>query len=79
MIESCLKWQPVVSMEQVDGFILVAGLWAGQDEDVVKLYDLTSLCNEYPNRPWQNPFISPVAMLLYRVARNLSMSAPTKK
>ncbi|XP_022080799.1 erythroid differentiation-related factor 1-like [Acanthaster planci] len=54
-------------------------LFKGQDEDVVKLYDLTSLCNEYPNRPWENPFISPVAMLLYRVARNLSMSGPNKK
>ncbi|XP_033632606.1 erythroid differentiation-related factor 1-like [Asterias rubens] len=54
-------------------------LFKGQDEDVVKLYDLTSLCNEYPNRPWENPFISPVAMLLYRVARNLSMAGPSKK
>ncbi|XP_038070615.1 erythroid differentiation-related factor 1-like [Patiria miniata] len=54
-------------------------LFKGEDEDVVKLYDLTSLCNEYPNRPWENPFISPVAILLYRVARNLSMSGPNKK
>jgi len=40
----------------------------------VKLYDLTSLCSESlveGRCEGQNPFTVPVAMLLYRVARNL--------
>lgn len=63
-------------------------LFKGRNDDVVKLYDLTSLCttdefnaeadsakakgcdstNELED---QNPFTVPVAMLLYRVARNM--------
>ncbi|XP_011298230.1 erythroid differentiation-related factor 1 isoform X1 [Fopius arisanus] len=59
-------------------------LFKGKDDDVVKLYDLTSLCTEIPNEPdrekGQNPFTVPVAMLLYRVARNMkySMDRPTR-
>ncbi|PIK48807.1 putative erythroid differentiation-related factor 1 [Apostichopus japonicus] len=41
--------------------------------------DLTSLCDKYPNCPWDNPFIVPVALLLYRVAKNMSAMNPTKK
>lgn len=43
----------------------------GKDEEVVKLYDLTSLCSEGLIEKGQNPFTVPVAMLLYRVARNM--------
>lgn len=46
----------------------------GKNDDVVKLYDLTSLCSESlveGRCEGQNPFTVPVAMLLYRVARNL--------
>jgi len=47
---------------------------SGKNDDVVKLYDLTSLCSESlveGRCEGQNPFTIPVAMLLYRVARNL--------
>ncbi|RZB41599.1 erythroid differentiation-related factor 1 [Asbolus verrucosus] len=46
-------------------------LFKGKDEEVVKLYDLTSLCSEKDVENGQNPFTIPVAMLLYRVARNM--------
>ncbi|XP_071828243.1 erythroid differentiation-related factor 1-like isoform X2 [Apostichopus japonicus] len=54
-------------------------LYKGKEDDIVKLYDLTSLCDKYPNCPWDNPFIVPVALLLYRVAKNMSAMNPTKK
>ena len=44
-------------------------LFKGKNEDVVKLYDLTSLCSE--KEDVKNPFTIPVGMLLYRVARNM--------
>lgn len=46
-------------------------LFKGTDDDVVKLYDLTSLCTEVMDDKGQTPFTIPVAMLLYRVARNM--------
>ena len=46
----------------------------GKDDEVIKLYDLTSLCSEVSEDKDQNPFTVPVAMLLYRTARNLSRS-----
>lgn len=46
---------------------------SGKDDDVVKLYDLTSLCSVSEEKG-QNPFTVPVAMLLYRVARNMKYS-----
>lgn len=53
-------------------------MFAGKDDDVVKLYDLTSLCSETVMDKSQNPFTVPVAMLLYRVARNMKhLSDPT--
>lgn len=42
---------------------------------VIKLYDLTSLCSENDVEKGQNPFTIPVAMLLYRVARNMKHSS----
>lgn len=48
-------------------------LFKPKDEDVVKLYDLTSLCSKYTVNE-ENPFTVPVAMLLYRVARNMRHS-----
>lgn len=59
---------------------------SGKDDDIVKLYDLTSLCHEngavesFPNCPEgekdpngsiDNPFTVPVAMLFYCVAKNM--------
>lgn len=49
-------------------------LFKGKNEEVVKLYDLTSLCSEKYLHKGQNPFTVPVAMLLYRVARNMKHS-----
>ncbi|KAL6263033.1 hypothetical protein P5V15_005829 [Pogonomyrmex californicus] len=49
-------------------------LFKGKDDDVVKLYDLTSLCSDVSEEKGQNPFTVPVAMLLYRVARNMKYS-----
>ncbi|KAJ8920435.1 hypothetical protein NQ315_005303 [Exocentrus adspersus] len=49
-------------------------LFKGKDEEVIKLYDLTSLCSETDVDNGQNPFTIPVAMLLYRVARNMKHS-----
>lgn len=66
-------------------------LFKGRKDDVVKLYDLTSLCtsSEFgPGTPKtennaqenltkkneSNPFTVPVAMLLYKVARNMKNS-----
>ncbi|XP_061723474.1 erythroid differentiation-related factor 1 [Cydia pomonella] len=45
-------------------------LFKGPHDDVVKLYDLTSLCPD----SLDNPFTTPVAMLLYRVARNMRLT-----
>lgn len=50
-------------------------LFKGEDDDVVKLYDLTSLCSDVSEEKGQNPFTVPVAMLLYRVARNMKYSS----
>lgn len=50
-------------------------LFKGKDEEVVKLYDLTSLCSESDVEKDKNPFTIPVAMLLYRVARNMKHSS----
>ncbi|XP_055603523.1 erythroid differentiation-related factor 1-like [Uranotaenia lowii] len=62
-------------------------LFKAKNDDVVKLYDLTTLCkNNEPQEPVetndttnedesnQNPFTIPVAMLLYTVARNMKNS-----
>ncbi|KAK4302612.1 hypothetical protein Pmani_025303 [Petrolisthes manimaculis] len=65
-------------------------LFKEKDDDIVKLYDLTSLCAEGRVRvdgneeeesgqgshqdPSDNPFTVPVAMLFYRVAKNMSAS-----
>lgn len=51
----------------------ISRLFKPKDEDVVKLYDLTSLCSKYTVNE-ENPFTVPVAMLLYRVARNMRHS-----
>jgi hypothetical protein len=46
-------------------------LFKGPDDEIVKLYDLTSLCEGYINDKYDNAYTVPVAMLLYRVAHNL--------
>lgn len=65
-------------------------LFKGRNDDVVKLYDLTSLCMKEDNcsapatttktateheKDNKNPFTVPVAMLLYNVARNMKNSS----
>ncbi|XP_015600984.1 erythroid differentiation-related factor 1 [Cephus cinctus] len=54
-------------------------LFKGKDDDVVKLYDLTSLCSDISDEKGQNPFTVPVAMLLYRVARNMKYSSDYRR
>uniref|UniRef100_A0A1Q3F018 Erythroid differentiation-related factor 1 n=1 Tax=Culex tarsalis TaxID=7177 RepID=A0A1Q3F018_CULTA len=62
-------------------------LFKAKNDDVVKLYDLTTLCKnacppeaaveeepEEEDQHNQNPFTIPVAMLLYTVARNMKNS-----
>lgn len=46
-------------------FITVVGV----DDDIVKLYDLTSLADAQEDQG--NPFTVPLGRLLYRVARNM--------
>jgi hypothetical protein len=46
-------------------------LFKGKHDDVVKLYDLTTLCADYMTEDDSNPYAVPVAMLLYRVAKNM--------
>lgn len=52
-------------------------LFKGSNDDVVKLYDLTTVCkNETNCEPkLENPFTVPVAMLLYTVAKNMKNSS----
>ncbi|XP_004525344.1 erythroid differentiation-related factor 1 [Ceratitis capitata] len=55
-------------------------LFKGRNDDVVKLYDLTTLCQKdtEANRcdeKQESPFTVPVAMLLYTVARNMKNTA----
>ncbi|XP_076460527.1 erythroid differentiation-related factor 1-like isoform X2 [Babylonia areolata] len=42
--------------------------------DVVKLYDLTTLCDKSLPNQGSNPFTIPVAMLLYRVGRKMHLA-----
>ncbi|KNC34701.1 hypothetical protein FF38_09133 [Lucilia cuprina] len=56
-------------------------LFKGRNDDVVKLYDLTTLCKNQTNTSecdgkQENPFTVPVAMLLYTVARNMKNRSP---
>lgn len=51
-------------------------LFKGRNDDVVKLYDLSTLCKiekdpSQCDEKQENPFTVPVAMLLYTVARNM--------
>lgn len=54
-------------------------LFKGKNEEVVKLYDLTSLCSEKDVENGQNPFTVPVGMLLYRVARNMKHTSDRRQ
>lgn len=49
-------------------------LFKASGSDIVKLYDLTTLCEE-AEEECQNPFTLPVAVLLYKVASNLMLKA----
>lgn len=46
---------------------------------MIKLYDLSSLCSETDVEKGHNPFTIPVAMLLYRVARNMKHSSERRQ
>uniref|UniRef100_UPI00358EDA32 erythroid differentiation-related factor 1 n=1 Tax=Myxine glutinosa TaxID=7769 RepID=UPI00358EDA32 len=46
-------------------------LFKASGDDIVKLYDLTTLCEETRQEKNENPFAYPVAVLLFRVANSL--------
>lgn len=46
-------------------------LFKDKDDEVVKLYDLTSLCSQKECENEENPFTIPVGLLLYKVAYNM--------
>ncbi|XP_075997852.1 erythroid differentiation-related factor 1 isoform X2 [Genypterus blacodes] len=50
-------------------------LFKASGSDIVKLYDLTTLCEEAEEQKCQNPFTLPVAVLLYKVASNMMVKA----
>nr|XP_043902206.1 erythroid differentiation-related factor 1-like [Solea senegalensis] len=50
-------------------------LFKASGSDIVKLYDLTTLCEEAEEEKCQIPFTLPVAVLLYKVAGNLMLKA----
>ncbi|XP_077439017.1 erythroid differentiation-related factor 1 [Vanacampus margaritifer] len=50
-------------------------LFKASGSDIVKLYDLTTLCEEAEEEKSHNPFTLPVAVLLYKVACNLMLKA----
>ncbi|XP_064630456.1 erythroid differentiation-related factor 1-like [Lineus longissimus] len=54
-------------------------LFKGHDDDIVKLYDLTTLCSDIKENKNENPFTIPVGMLLYRVAMNIWAQQGRKK
>jgi len=53
-------------------------MFAGYDDDFIKLYDLTTLCSNLMDDVATNPFTVPVGILLYRVARNMRMHGRQK-
>ncbi|XP_065071675.1 erythroid differentiation-related factor 1-like isoform X2 [Rhopilema esculentum] len=54
-------------------------LFKGSESDIVKLYDLTSICNEEADDSSLNPFTLPVASLLFRIANNMIASGINRK
>ncbi|XP_064125261.1 erythroid differentiation-related factor 1 isoform X3 [Loxodonta africana] len=53
-------------------------LFKASGSDIVKLYDLTTLCEETEDK-YQNPFTMPVAILLYKVACNMMVKKNQNK
>jgi len=61
-----------------DDVLCCVVLLSGHDDDIVKLYDLTTLCATMMDDVHDNPFTVPVGVLLYRVARNMHEINPQK-
>ncbi|XP_045147320.1 erythroid differentiation-related factor 1 [Echinops telfairi] len=53
-------------------------LFKASGSDIVKLYDLTTLCEETEDK-YQNPFTMPVAILLYKVACSMMVKKGQNK
>ena len=53
-------------------------LFKGPGDEIVKLYDLTSLCDDHLTDKYDNAYTVPVAMLLYKVAQNMIKNNETK-
>jgi len=51
-------------------------LFKATGSDVIKLYDLTSICQQRTDDKAENLFTVPVAMLFYRVAKNMMNQSP---
>lgn len=51
-------------------------LFKATGSDVIKLYDLTSICQQRTDDKTENLFTVPVAMLFYRVAKNMMNQSP---
>lgn len=50
----------------LDVFLMLPFESTASGSDIVKLYDLTTLCEEAEEEKCQNPFTLPVAVLLYK-------------
>ena len=66
--------------ESNNSFHAVNLLLPGHGDDIVKLYDLTTLSSDcMAEDASENPFTAPVGILLYRVARNIHTTYGRKK
>uniref|UniRef100_A0A8C1UBM1 Erythroid differentiation regulatory factor 1 n=1 Tax=Cyprinus carpio TaxID=7962 RepID=A0A8C1UBM1_CYPCA len=54
-------------------------LFKASGSDIVKLYDLTTLCEEAEEEKCQNPFTLPVAVLLYKRAKTGRTMGPSER
>ena len=50
---------------------VISTLFVGPGDDIVKLYDLSTLCPNESRDIKENPYTVPVGILLYRMARTL--------
>lgn len=62
----CLCYKSVLWVCQSWCFLMLFLESTASGSDIVKLYDLTTLCEEAEEEKCQNPFTLPVAVLLYR-------------
>ncbi|KAG1662480.1 Erythroid differentiation-related factor 1 [Nymphon striatum] len=71
-LQTSLTFTKVIEDKKRKAYINISTLTAGTETDMVKLYDLTSLCNDIGDEPGRNPYTGPVANLLFKMAKVLS-------